>query len=411
MSSIPEDLYLQILIRVPVKSALVCKCVCKKWLDLISSSEFVQLHLHFNIQKNNYNLVLNNAVNEFSRSCLLQSISYDSLSVTGRIVCQDGVIKMDYPFKSSDYQVELRCAYHGLVFLCFSDYCTEILCLWNPATTEFKILPKLPGLNFDIADLYMSAFFDIYTLGYDDKMEDYKLVKVLIAGTNTFVYIYTLGSNSWKCIGTIPYKFPYHEGPSPSGEIFNGALHWLVKTVTSYMSVVSFNIADEKFEELPLPEKLQEKKESLACLGKWDECLSLLVNSNNFQFDVWVMQEYGVHESWTKRSSITLTFVADDSFYSRTLINVWGSHNNSHRLRIMWSFKNGKILFEFCGDVFLYDLKSETYKRIRTLVSNAENYIESLVSLNSSAFVSGLKTRGVNLKHKGKGKDIVCGFH
>ncbi|XP_026445530.1 F-box/kelch-repeat protein At3g06240-like [Papaver somniferum] len=238
-------------------------------------------------------------------------------------------------------------------------------------------------------------------------MDDYKLVKLLIGGKNTVVHIYTLGSNSWKCIGTIPYKFPYHSGRS--GEIVSGALHWLIKTATNFKAIVSFDVAEERFQEFQLPENFLEKKESLncnTCLADCEGYLCLLVNSDNYQFDVWVMQEYGVHKSWAKLSSITLTFVAGESFYSRN--HVWSSDNSSRTLRLMCYFKNGKILFGFCGDLILYDLERETYERIRTLVGNVEKYVESLVSLNSSTYMSKLKTRGVNLKLKGK--DIVSGW-
>ncbi|XP_026377649.1 F-box protein CPR1-like [Papaver somniferum] len=337
MSSIPEDVYLQILIRVPVKTTFVCKCVCKNWLGLISSPQFIKVHLDFNIQMNNYNIILHD-FDGLSKSCPLQS-RYASLSEAAWMnEFQDGLVKMDYSFE---------CA----------------------ATTEFKILPEPPRENIkDTENLYMIDFCAIYALAHDDKIDDYKLVKLvnMIEGRDTLVSIYTLGSNSWKCTQP-PCKFNFQRG---SGEIISGALHWLVKTATNTKAIVPFDIANERFEELQPPQELLGRKELFDSIGEWAESLCLLVNADNSQFDVWVMQEYVVQESWSKCYSITLRFLVDNSSF-----------------RLMWPIKNGKILLAYHANLILYDPKRETCQHLRKLVSKVEYYVESLVSLNSSTYV------------------------
>ncbi|XP_026410179.1 F-box/kelch-repeat protein At3g06240-like [Papaver somniferum] len=165
-------------------------------------------------------------------------------------------------------------------------------------------------------------------------------------------YIYTLGSNSWKSIQTIPFEFNLNT--ESTEEIVCGSLHWLIDTPINSKAIYSLDIIQERLEELQLPEEPLVKKQKFT-VRKWDESVCLLVNAdnNNIQFYVWVMQEYGVKDSWSKKISVTLRSV-DDSLSST-----------------MWSFKNGKILLKTSSDLVLYDPKNasprESYIRYQML--------------------------------------------
>ncbi|KAK4487388.1 hypothetical protein RD792_005988 [Penstemon davidsonii] len=45
-SSLPEDLIIEILLRLPVKSLLRFRTVCKQWHVIIKSSSFIRRHAH-----------------------------------------------------------------------------------------------------------------------------------------------------------------------------------------------------------------------------------------------------------------------------------------------------------------------------------------------------------------------------
>ena len=49
MSNLPDDLWFQIFLHLPVKDLLASKCVCKSWLANISSRRFVTDHLRRSI--------------------------------------------------------------------------------------------------------------------------------------------------------------------------------------------------------------------------------------------------------------------------------------------------------------------------------------------------------------------------
>ncbi|KAL3501548.1 hypothetical protein ACH5RR_035997 [Cinchona calisaya] len=45
---LPDDILVEILSKLPAKSVLVCRCVCRSWKDLTSTPEFLALHLNKN---------------------------------------------------------------------------------------------------------------------------------------------------------------------------------------------------------------------------------------------------------------------------------------------------------------------------------------------------------------------------
>lgn len=56
LSNLPDEMELDILLRLPVKSLLRFKAVCKPWATLINDPNFVKTNLHPTNQGNNINL-------------------------------------------------------------------------------------------------------------------------------------------------------------------------------------------------------------------------------------------------------------------------------------------------------------------------------------------------------------------
>lgn len=210
MSSIPEGIYREILLRLPAKPLFVCKSVCRDWYALISNPDFVKLNLNFIIQKNNPKLMLQGC-----DSNQLYSIGYDLLESPGCVI-ENVAIEMDQPFKSLDYDVQVFGSCNGVVWLWLfhNGGDEDISCLWNPTTGEYKEIAKPP-----------KEFVGIDAFGYDYKTGDYKLAmgeESCRSKGCTLLHVYTLSSNSWKPEITIPYVFNERR----SGVLFNGYLHW-----------------------------------------------------------------------------------------------------------------------------------------------------------------------------------------
>ncbi|XP_026443002.1 F-box/kelch-repeat protein At3g23880-like [Papaver somniferum] len=243
MSSLPEEVYLEILYRVPVKTTFVCKCVCKSWLSLISTPDFIKMHLNVSIQKNNPKVMIkyHDPVNQ---GTITFSVSYDSLSSSTNEF-EDEAIAMDYPLESDGYLFKTWGTCDGLFCLGFEVGVADVLYLWNPATREYKELPESPNESSESKEIGVCGF------GYDDRNGDYKIVKLLQyrrmvedsypvdredpSQGMSLVDVYTMGSNSWKSIASVPYSFPICGDP---GVLVNGVLHWLGYTQPKHYNVL-----------------------------------------------------------------------------------------------------------------------------------------------------------------------------
>ncbi|OVA01230.1 F-box domain [Macleaya cordata] len=335
MSSLPEDIIVDITSRLPVKSILRFRCVCKPWCKLFSGPEFVKMHLKHVVEKKKFNLMITDGGNLY----LLDHDSLSSLSFVTK--CNKGTA-IDYPYKTQNYIVEILGSCNGLVCINPDKY---VICIWNPSTKEYKKLPTLEQLEF--IPTYLS-YRITFGFGYNCNIEDYKLVRITAGSNRSEVMVYSLGSNTWKRIQDIRYNPCYGE---QLGVLVNGALHWIASfwmcskgSIALEVVLVSFDIGNETFKEVPFPEQLNDKKFHKT-VGELGGCLCLLSHVYEVVFvDVWVMKDYGVKESWTKLFTIVQSSVTRPSAC----------------LRLLQTFENGDILLKRCSKTLIsYDLKHE----------------------------------------------------
>uniref|UniRef100_A0A2N9I2J9 F-box domain-containing protein n=1 Tax=Fagus sylvatica TaxID=28930 RepID=A0A2N9I2J9_FAGSY len=153
MSSLPDEVILEILSRLPVKPLLCFRCVSKPWLALIDSPQFIKLHLKQSLKTTtNLSLILGDGY--------LYSSDFDSL---------DTAIELDHPLKTPHYETEIVGSCNGL--LCLSNK-KEDVALWNPSTRKYR---KLPVTTLEFApDGYDFCQYTVSGFGYDETSDDYK---------------------------------------------------------------------------------------------------------------------------------------------------------------------------------------------------------------------------------------------
>ncbi|KAL8101389.1 hypothetical protein AgCh_033317 [Apium graveolens] len=113
-------------------------------------------------------------------------------------------------------------------------------------------------------------------------------------GGQVEAYVQTIGTNTWRSIGELPHSTG-HGQPISS----NGLCHWINP---SNGVIFSFDPEKEIFQEIQRPPF---KDYSQPHIGSLDGCLCLSVTSSSGECEIWVMHEYGVHDSWTKRFVIS----------------------------------------------------------------------------------------------------------
>ncbi|KAL9669886.1 hypothetical protein QQ045_007436 [Rhodiola kirilowii] len=181
------------------------------------------------------------------------------------------------------------------------------------------------------------------------------------------IRIFTLGGSDWR---RKEEKVP-RMNLFGRGLYFKGALHWVngLETVMSTgikRGIVVFSLGKEKFEQvMPLPEYYDDKKlkrfrlrvvcgklTAFYCRPNW---------SYSSGFEIWVMERYGVKESWTKKISITnlkySAFVEPLSF-----------------------LRDGSLLLNIDHKkVIVYDPKKRTYNTIESLSPLLPSYKASII--------------------------------
>lgn len=363
---VPDEIVVEILARLPVKSLVRFRCVSKSWHRIINDPYFIQKVLNTSRCR---------AKNDRHGYLLVQqSPIYSARHVASpgffSFVCDETFvehIKLEIPFEC----VDLLGYSNGL--LCFSypikttmrNRTPEIstLYLWNPAIRSSKTLPRsLVQLNEDC----------ICCFSYVPRTADYKVLKMSDPFTDQppEAELYSLSTNSWKIIQDIPCRS--YSG-SDKNVVNDGVVHWIDWVASDNGSIITFDMGNETFREMKLPDLAFDDPFNTCLLLLLDGCVCLCVERGSWDdhcVELWVMKEYGVPESWTK------DFTFNDFSFNPSPIGF---------------LKNGEIVLEFLGRLVSYDPTSQQLDNLPIVLEQVEtktrrallvtSYMETLVLL------------------------------
>lgn len=239
-----------------------------------------------------------------------------------------------------------------------------------------------PGINI-VGDIS-------YGFGYDSKIDDYKLVRIVgfPGDYGCEVRVYTLGKNSWTEASFLPFRLCYLR---TAGVLSNENIHWVITPPQGGLVILSFDIHNETINQVLAPKSLSNELAISICV--FDGFICLLGKTDEVHVEVWVMKEYGVIESWTKIVTILQPDVVQSFWHVRPL---------------KW-FKNLQILLEKDeSSLLLYDPESH---KARDLTVNgvskwlyAEIFVKSLVVVNSDTVIVGQKQKEEATKNMDRGE-------
>ncbi|XP_058225945.1 F-box/kelch-repeat protein At3g06240-like isoform X2 [Rhododendron vialii] len=446
MADLPRPLSLCILLRLPTKRLLVCRCVCKTWRNIISDPQFAKLHFS---KAEAFPLVRSLSPTHISRNLYLVEPPEHSSGFDLRDCCDcygysssechfhmKLETKLKIPLRNEELAmnsegdvnvsgnskggvkrkrcIKLRPKDHKLNlvnscngFLCLSEPSrNDPVVVCNPITGEFINLPVLTSAD----ESFSRKFWDC-GLGFSPKTNQYKVIRMFdqqeqvnerirdpITGRESFsprvAEIHTLGTESWKRIGCAPSSTYGYKLEFPS--YLNGALHWLVMDYNSSEYITSFNFDKEIFQPIPPPPLERgmigwewETMKDIA-LGALKDRLCICHHDYvSFEIEVWVMKKYGVRKSWKNVFRIDTT-----TKESRWLHGVYEPISY---------LRNGSILFfhRFANAVVYYNAKgrfsSLKFLKIRGVKSKYEAiaYTPSFISLNNAVIGDNLATLNV----------------
>jgi F-box interacting protein len=109
--------------------------------------------------------------------------------------------------------------------------------------------------------------------------------------------IYTIKTGHWRSVGN-----GFSIGRLDFNTSLHGCIHW-AHYETSWECICSFDFESEQFKRLPAPPICDGNLDGFIRLGVLKDCLSVTVRKWDapYEIHVWVMNEYGVQESWSKQ--------------------------------------------------------------------------------------------------------------
>ncbi|XP_057430752.1 F-box/kelch-repeat protein At3g23880-like [Lotus japonicus] len=300
LPSLPFDLVVEILCRLPVKPLLQFRCVCKSWKSLISDPKFAKKHLHSSPSDFiRHRLIVNHHSDDSGFR------AYPLLSVFNTVPAAATATQLEYPLIIQKFNYVIVGSCNGV--LCFFIDRSFAL-LWNPSTRRFKKSPSLENPR-------LKDSFTKYGFGYDHFADSYKVVAVFCYEDGdsglykTQANIHTLGTHCWRRIQELPCV-PVQSAIFVSG---TGTLNWLAsddnrsESVNNWMEsraiIISQDLRKECYQKLLLPDDYghDDGGKGPLNLQVLRDCLCLCVHSfDSGSCDIWFMKEYGSKESWTK---------------------------------------------------------------------------------------------------------------
>ncbi|KAI3448388.1 hypothetical protein Pfo_005053 [Paulownia fortunei] len=362
---LPVHIICDILSRLPLMNIFRCRCVCKMFLKLLKDPYFSKIHLA-RAPTLTTNLILQENVGkwgalhfftfDFSESTL-SSCSSDDQNI--RCYFSRGLpslSKLNAEFSFRTQRLTLVGSCNGLLCLYFDSSSKPFYGICNPILGECIKLPRLTAS----APLYTYANHSGF--GYCPRMKQYKVISFMyvtsfdpvnsVDSKRMVADVHTLGSDSWRRIENAPC--PKRNSFDP---FLHGALHWITSSNRPSELISSFDLEREKFKLVPPPAHFNlqyANKVSWINIGVLRGCLCICYIYEDAEFEVWVMREYGVKESWTKEFSI------DMKFYCK--LRVEDLH------RPIKFFSNGDLWFISSSDSLVsFSPKKRTFKELRSM--------------------------------------------
>ncbi|GKV14989.1 hypothetical protein SLEP1_g25790 [Rubroshorea leprosula] len=354
---LPPEMRLEILSRLPIASLIHFKTTSHAAYDLVADPRLPPM--------------FRNRVSE-SDPCL---ILFDfNFRVPRRPYfvdiedCSRRVRKIDPPQHSKANELVGSC--NGLLCLSLIDGSSESqsLLIYNPFVGDaVSVPPANPFPNQSEA----------FGFGFHPRTGEFKVVRIVWFALDVeeveelMVQVFTVGTAEWRTKGATSPQLAGVTGPPDA--LVEGSLHWV--TVVGMggdgpiFGIISFELADEVFQEIPHPpcQRFVSREYSPSVLNG---CLSAARLVDSLHFDIWVMKQYHVKESWVKQFSFDPCFPDIWSYYSRIFPE------------FICALKSGEILLRSDNDSLVsYD---PVEKRLKSLqISGLPNYFRALPFLPS----------------------------
>ncbi|CAA7047990.1 unnamed protein product [Microthlaspi erraticum] len=308
-NTIPNDLIIEILLRLTSKTIAICRCVSKQWNSFLGTPYFTE-------------------------SFLIRSSARPRILFTFEVgdkwhICsspQPQNLDKELTHVAADYHMSLSRHSHRENcqsvngFICLIDKgmltkkrdAARVPVLCNPSTGQHVTLPKVKARNNDLR-----SFF-----GYDPVNKQYKVLCMTVTNyrqVNSREHqVLTLGKGkklSWR---KIECSFPHYPDDNSDGICINGVLYYMARSVHDYTRLIAcFDVRSEEFSLLNMPVS-EFRSLPFSALVNYKGKLGA-VNFNGSHGELWVL-ESAEKEKWSKH-----VFVMPDKGFHHTIKSTWAT--------------------------------------------------------------------------------------
>ncbi|XP_058206270.1 F-box protein CPR1-like isoform X2 [Rhododendron vialii] len=335
---IPEEIVVEILSRLPIKSLLRFRSVSQAWRSAVSDPKFT-------LSSPNYRQIASRSSDD-----TLHSINRREAS------SRDLILKPMISNNKNFNNINILGSCNGLLLVSQR----ADLYLWNPSTGECtKMLSLVADGSEDYHVIASSG------LCYDSLMDDYKAVMVN-GGLATIVSFKRRNWTTKICLSHGDDGEVWNSGP-----LVNGKLHWMIAHYgegnmdfpTNW--IVCFDPLTDEFVELPMPPNNGERNMIVMGLGVLDGCLCMtrcVCESGDgvepIFFEVLVMEEYCVEEPWTSAFIMSKNFI-------RVPSPNWDYRLDLYGTLVPFCFTtSGEVLIMVNRELLLYNPNEMSQRRI-----------------------------------------------
>lgn len=330
ISDLQRDTLSDILSRLPAKSLLSCQCVCKRFDALIRNPDFINSHLNRATSTTSADICSISVLSfdkedrgrSFTEHMLVESATDDQFELSFSYVKHLNPIASQFVVIGSCnglFCVDLRAP---------DERCASFILMWNPVTKQNRFLPK-PQIDASAKGVNLVLAF-----GFVPETNDYKVVRIVYyySAENSSaisdeddmfvmqIEVYTMSTDSWTtfeasslCCSVVS-NLSLEEDPvlpldiRKSSPVFlKGAFHWLAIDPRNHednqSAIVSFDLKDEQLRLMTVLDPCRQGGKLVLI----NELLSHIVSHqprDGVAYDIWVMNSYGLKESWTKQFTV-----------------------------------------------------------------------------------------------------------
>ncbi|KAL1533735.1 F-box protein-like protein [Salvia divinorum] len=375
--NLPSELTSDILSRLPLRSISIGKCVCKSWLNLFQSDDFVKSKI-----KTPPSLVRLIPMETNSTQCTtFEFEDEDEADVESHALRFQPLTDFEIPLGNPFSKCKAQPA-NGLLLIHSSLERHIYVC--NPITREYIDLccpvecvsPYM--LSFGFGASKISGQYKVFCID-SDTLSDSQHVYTLGSDCH---YVYTLGTGTWRRLDLDPASgcsLLFH-----GSIVCNGNLHWTLYDSAQIFWICALDLETECFSTFSPPAVDELAGDGLAIDVKVNvlrDCLCLSYTLDD-KVVIWLMKEYRFQESWTMEYQISIDIDCGFDFSPWDLMNVYP-------IKV---FENGDVLILLKGKCLIYySNKTRTIRQAGMLTdgtskndgASAMIYTPSLYSLKN----------------------------